>query len=431
MKKIDKKTVEAIRRSIEWMVENSTTDDDGKIKTTVTLPFFFANELLNNYLPTDLSIPERTRRKAVFLALQRWMKHKKYSEDPDPVVALQHAYNTEIRILKRNCTTYTILMFLNVGSTSIDGFKSFSIIGDSLRFRKWNELTDLDIEETWKEVALKDRSNPILWDIGEDRPHPNISRFSPITLEVNTFGPEAAIEIASDRVDILRSIFNIPGTLGGFSYFRSLPKALSQILPSPIYAIYDENGQKVSIYYTIEKYDYKDEKIPTQRKESINYLLSLFTTKPQPSSSLYYLLNVIRQYQKALDISLPQTAYLAMWQVLENGISLGDTINLNREIEARVSVLVELEPLFKDILHLLTKQRNDLVHSGIFPERGDDIFFILKIITDAVIRSLIHLTHHYPEIAELRDYIRFACLGDQDISRKKRVIEKIIESRKK
>lgn len=92
---------------------------------------------------------------------------------------------------------------------------------------------------------------------------------------------------------------------------------------------------------------------------------------------------------------------------------------------------MELEPLFKDILHLLTKQRNDLVHSGIFPERGDDIFFILKIITDAVIRSLIHLTHHYPEIAELRDYIRFACLGDQDISRKKRVIEKIIESRKK
>jgi len=429
MKKKERNKVEAIRRSIEWFVDNSTVGDDGGIKIKATVPYYVANELLNNYLPDDISIPERTRKKAIFLAVRRWMRYKKYREHPDPVVALQQAYNTELKILKRKCTTYTILMFLNVDSTSIEDFNNISIIGDSLRFRNWNELTDLDTEKTWKEVRFYDRSNPILWDIGEDILFPDTSKFSSITIEVNTFGPEAAIEIASDRVDILRSFFNMPGTLGSFTYFRSQPKTLSNILPSPIYAIFGKSGQLVNVYYTIEKYDYKKKKIPAQRKDSINYLLSLFATEPQSSSTLNHLLNVIRQYQKALDISLPQTAYLAMWQVLENGISLGDTINDNQQIEARVSVLVELEPLFKDVLHLLTQHRNDLVHSGVFPEHGDNIFFILKIITDAMIRSLIRLAHPFPETAELREYLRFASLGDKDISRKKQVIEKIIESR--
>ncbi len=310
--------------------------------------------------------------------MRRWLKHKKYFEHPDPVTALHLAYDTELKILERKNSIYSILMFLNVDSTSINGIKSFSIIGDLLKFKDWNELKDFDIEKIWKEVGFHDRSNPILREIEENRFFPNSFNFSPIILEINTYSQEAAIEIANDRVDILRSIFNISVILGGFTYFRSQPKALSKILPSPIYAIFNERGHLDNVYYTTEKYDYTREKIPEERKDSINYLLSIFATEPNPSSSLYFLLNIIRQYQKALDISLPQTAYLAMWQVLESSISMGDTINLNREIEARVSVLVELDPLIKDVLHVLTHQRNDLVHSGIFPERGDDLFFILK-----------------------------------------------------
>ncbi len=428
MSKIDRRKAEAIRRSIEWIVDHSTVGDNVEIKITVALPYLVASELLNNYLPADKSIPERTRRKAISLAVRRWLKYKKYYEHPDPVVALQQAYDTELRILSRQRRSYTVLMFLNIDSKSLDNFGEISVLGDVLIHPTWNELTELDINQVWKQVSLYDRSNQIIRDLGKGRFYPNSVLFSPIIFKINTFGPEAAIEVASDRIDILRCIFNLPNVLGNFFIFRSTPSALSKILPSPIYAIFDNTGQLVNVYHTIEKYKYKKERISVDQEESIRYLLALFAAIPQSDSSLHYLLSVMRQYQKALDISLPQTAYLAMWQVLERSVSLGDTIN-NREIEGRTSVLVELDPLFKDALHLLVKHRNDLVHSGVFPEHGDNIFFILKVITDAVISRLIQLTQQFQKTVELREYIRLATLSNKDLARKRQIIEKIIELR--
>ncbi len=82
------------------------------------------------------------------------------------------------------------------------------------------------------------------------------------------------------------------------------------------------------------------------------------------------------------------------------------------------------------MIEIIIHKRNKLVHSGKFLEDGDRIFFILKLITDSIIRRFIYLGDRYPTLPELKDYVSFTSLGDGDLERKQTVICKINEERK-
>ena len=82
------------------------------------------------------------------------------------------------------------------------------------------------------------------------------------------------------------------------------------------------------------------------------------------------------------------------------------------------------------MIEIIIDKRNRLVHSGKFLEDGDRIFFILKLITDSIIRRFIYLADRYPTLPELKDYVSFSSLGDSDLARKQAVIEKITKERK-
>jgi hypothetical protein len=119
-----------------------------------------------------------------------------------------------------------------------------------------------------------------------------------------------------------------------------------------------------------------------------------------------------------------------MWQVIENGVGLGQKLRLNRDIERRINALLDLNPIQRDMLRLLIQQRNDLVHSGLYQQHGDRIFFLLKSITDSVVRRLIMLADTFETIMEMRDFIKYQSLSDKELTRKKHVIEKIEVYRK-
>lgn len=426
------KKINAIIKCLEHIEENSSTSSDGKPTISVDIIYDFVKEILREYISFGDNIPEGTKRRIVFSAQMRWLKYKKVGKSSQKLQLFLRAVEVEVAKIKRQQSKYTVLMFLNVDLQSIADFGKVNILGDSITFISWQDVSNLHVSNLWQEVKIQDRDNPILWDIPDlNQPTPDFGKFAPLLFEVNTFGPEAAIEIASDRIDLLRVILNVPSVLGGYTYFRSKPKALSKVLPSPIYVIIDEERKKTSIYYTVEKYDYTQERIPIARIPSIQFLLSKCTTVPFINSSWGYILNIFRLYQKSLDTLTVETAYLTMWQVLENCIGFGEELTRNRDIQSRISVFVKLDPISIEIIDILIDRRNRLVHSGKFLDDGDHLLFILKLITDSVVRSMISLADKYPTLAELKEYVAFSSLGSDDLERKKSVIEKITEMRKK
>ncbi len=428
---IPDKKINAIIKCLNH-IENASISSDGKPSISINVLYYFAQEILNAYIPFDANIPERTKRRIVFSAVMRWLKYKKTRNHSLKLYSFQRAIETEIVRINKKLSKYSVLMFLNIDPHSITEFPNVEILGDTLTFISWEDVSAMDTKDLWQEVKIQNRDNPILWDIPDlMQPSPDIGKFTPILFEINTYGPEAAFEIAADRIDLLRVFLNLPSTLGGFTYFRSEPKALSEIPPTPIYVIFDQEGKRVTFYFTIEKYDYKLVKISSNRKSSVQYLLSKFVSKPISKSSWEYVLNILRQYQKALDASITEFAFLAMWQVFENSIGFEEEMIRNREIQSRVSVFVRLDPISIEILDILIDKRNKFVHSGKYLEDGDHLFFIMKLFTDSIVRSLISYSEKFKTISELREFVSFSSLGDDDLKRKLTVIEKIEEARSK
>ena len=421
----------AILNCLNHIEENATISADGKPSITMDILIDFAEEILSEYLPVSENFPERTKKGIVFSAQMRWLKYKKTTNPEQKLNLFVRALKFEIANLEKRKSEYRVLMFLNVDPSTISEFAQVNLLGETLSLISWNDVKGMDTSDLWQEVKFQDRNNPLLWDIPDlNKPAPDAVSFTPFLFVTKTYGPEAAVEIASNRMDLFRAILNIPSSLGQYTHFRSQPKALSEILPSPIYVIFDEHGKRKSIYFTIEKYEYKQKKIPNDRISSIRFLISKITVDHATNTTWSYLINILRLYQKALDTTTTEAAFLTMWQVLENCIGLGEELTRNRDIQSRLSVFLQADPIALEMIDIIIDKRNRLVHSGKFLEDGDRIFFILKLITDSIIRRFIYLADRYPTLPELKDYVSFSSLGDSDLARKQAVIEKITEERK-
>lgn len=420
----------AILNCLNHIEENATISADGKPSITMDILIDFAEEILSEYLPVSENFPERTKKGIVFSAQMRWLKYKKTTNPEQKLNLFVRALKFEFANLEKRKSDYRVLMFLNVDPSTISEFAQVNLLGETLSLISWNDVDGMDTSELWQEVKFHDRNNSILWDIPDlIKPAPDVVLFTPFLFVTKTYGPEAAVEIASNRMDHFRAILNIPSSLGQYTHFRSQPKALSEILPSPIYVIFDEHGKKKSIYFTIEKYEYKQKKIPNDRISSIRFLLSKITVDLAANSTWNYLINILRLYQKALDTTTTEAAFLTMWQVLENCIGLGEELTRNRDIQSRLSIFLQADPITLEMIDIIIDKRNRLVHSGKFLEDGDRIFFILKLITDSIIRRFIYLADRYPTLPELKDYVSFSSLGDSDLARRQAVIGKITEER--
>lgn len=429
MPSLENQKAASIIRCLKHIEENEVSSGNGNSSIMVDALYFFTEEIFREVVPGGQGFPERTWRGIISKAQFRWLKYKKTDSDKRKLSLFLQAIRVEIAKAKKS--HYLVLMFLNIDHQSIPDYKSVKILDNAIRFISWQEVSALDVKGLWEEFYYRDRKNQLVNKYGEDKkPLPDYMTFTPVLLETETWGPEAAVEIGSDCIDLVRAVFNIPYTLGGFTFFSSQPQALSKVLPSPAYVIFTDDGKRDSVYYTIELFHYKKEKIDQRKKISFDYLLSKISVPPPENSSWKYLLDVLRLYQKCLDISSTEIAFLTMWQVLEKSVCLGDEWTKNRDIQKRASVFVKMDPISLDMLNIVISQRNKFVHFGQYLEKGDAMFSNLKLITDAVIRSFIYLADQYPTLQELKEYVSLSTLGDSDLERKKYVIEKILSQRK-
>jgi hypothetical protein len=92
----DQNRDDAIIRSLQTLDRESNIGDDGSVKTTVTIDSHIADEILLRYVHIPDEVPERTRKCILLSAFHRWMKYKKYRDNPDLVAAFQEAVQVEL-----------------------------------------------------------------------------------------------------------------------------------------------------------------------------------------------------------------------------------------------------------------------------------------------------------------------------------------------
>lgn len=419
---ISDKHKDLCQHGLQWLRENSCLSAEGKMQTDLSVASMAAEELIASSVKIEPDFPERTKRRVIRLALNRWRRCKKYFDARDQVQAFQDALAVEIRFLERKAIQYTILMFLNLDPPS--GFESLAVRGHTLQFRTWGELDNLSIADLWKEVRFKDRENPII-RIYDGKAYPRIRDFTPVTLELETYDVPAAVEIASERLDLLRAVLNfLPAIRVKFRWGK--PQPLSKFLPSPIYGVFDRNGVLLAPYYTIERYKYKyhRQRIEEQDREAITELLQ--TINQAQEGSVSYLILKLLLYQQALDLTDHRAIYLALWQVLETAVERGEG-----KIESRIKALTQPDEFLEAVLESLAEHRNRLVHSGVFPKGVENLVFILKGFVDFAIRRIIYLSKHLSTESELGEFLKHLTLGDSTLERRRKVIGFIQSQRSK
>ena len=85
-------------------------------------------------------------------------------------------------------------MFLNVDRNSIKDFWNISLLGHLLKLISWNEVSKFGIHNLWEIINLQTNNNSILIkEIETNKATPDISTFTPVLYDVETFNSRCSI----------------------------------------------------------------------------------------------------------------------------------------------------------------------------------------------------------------------------------------------
>ena len=417
----DKNKNVSIIQCLDSIKKKSYQSADKDYKIPFDTEFLYLKEILFDYIPLDKDIPERIRRKIINLAIKRWLNYKNTNNVKKTLSLFALALNTELTHLKKQQSKYSVLMFLNLDLTKLIGQEQLKILGEELRFISWEEVYRYDVKNLWGDLYLNTRSPLVVKHPDGKHYYPNSSTFNPVLIEINTYNPDAALDLAFERINLLRALINFSYNFGVVYFIPIRSVILSVIMPSPLYVIFDEDGKNVFSYVVNEKFDYKNLSIQKERSKLFHHLLPKYADKLIFKDIWGYIRDGLIAYQNALDAHTIESAFLSMWQVLENFLTFGNVQTNNKQIKSRINIFIKPKNLiWKELINIFIDKRNELVHSGRFYEEGDHFFFALKDITDNVFIKLIKLTEYFSTIDEFKEYLVHMSLGDTDLERKKR-----------
>jgi hypothetical protein len=205
------------------------------------------------------------------------------------------------------------------------------------------------------------------------------------------------------------------------------PKPLGVSLPPPIYGVFQAGGDYETLYYTIERYDYKAIKFERDSGLLVEKLLRHIATASEEMQSL--LIEVLLKYGQAMDTMDWRSAFLALWQILE-AVSLQTSASLKmKEVVKRIGNLIGAKPPMKDLIDSVAQSRHLLVHQGKFSEEGLVEVNFLKIIAEAAINALFVNAKRFPTRSLLEEFYKHATLGNSVLRTRRKVIGKILSSR--
>jgi len=428
MKTLSKKDSSKVKESLEFILNNSVNEITGELSFIVTIEYEFAIEIITKTLPELNDFLDMTKNDLVLKTIKRYISYKKYHENPDLLKAYRDALSLEIKRVKKKYSKYTILMFLNLNQNSIKAYSEFIVLGNKLKPMDFKNINYIDINLAWNWLGRLKRLDDSLIEIGDSRYLPTPIKFTPIVVDIFSYEPRAATQTAIKSFNLLRCFFHAPLMKDEYTFLVADSLPMSKILPSPYYLIFDDNGKLLKLYSTKEHNFYSVFTPPRKQYAVVSELLKIYKDRDNNNYLLTHLMKILQLYQNALDGKGYTNVFLALWQVLERGVTIGNERLKFDEITSRINNLLGLEKLFKFGFNLVFDYRNKIIHSGDLPEIGAsvNIYKIAKLLVDFSIKRLYSLSEEYSTRAELIEYLNLVGKEDSALIRTKSIIEKII-----
>jgi hypothetical protein len=155
----------------------------------------------------------------------------------------------------------------------------------------------------------------------------------------------------------------------------------------------------------------------------------LFKTDPIENSLQKLISEALLKYGQSLDSLDWEDNFLKLWRVLEL-ITFYPELNSIEKSANRIKIIYSRSPLWKYNIDSICDLRNMLVHKGIYPGEGVEQLSILKVIVENWIWQLVIFCRHFKNVGDLRIFYELDSVTTENLKKKIKVIEKILEFRK-
>lgn len=241
--------------------------------------------------------------------------------------------------------------------------------------------------------------------------HLKSSRYLTVTVTTRGRSVHAGVESALNALNLLRGLWSLFATYGSWrlTMGQTAREPLGVIHTGPIHTLHTPDGHPVGDVFWYDP-DFTEDRplfdakgdwstIEKNRRFAMDQLGVLKYSRDLESLFL--------RYAAALDQPNPDLAFLQMWSILEK---ITDTVGANYDETIKRTLWLysaESRPVVKDMLEALRHRRNQYVHSGRAPEKGDQVAYLIKDIIDP---HLVKLVQNRFEVESLREYGEFLSL---------------------
>lgn len=324
------------------------------------------------------------------------------------------------RYLNRPEQTYRIVLPLNVRESSTSrrgeirvGEVSFMVLG-------WREVQDSTQFTEWLNAAQ---------GVGLPSASALFHNFTPLVVTVRAKSADEAFEACYDQFELLRATLNLEAFYRHTRQFGRR-KPLSKCQPPPVYGIFEADGTYKHFYYEEgETRDYKQFALSSEELDRKQNLLDELTRNTAETSVEAVVAKTVWRYGEALDTSDWPKCYLTLWWALEH-LTFCSTGNYsNKAVRSRAMALLGNDRFLADVLDVCLERRNQLVHTGVFPDEGLAAVNMLKMVVEACINAVYRLRHVCSDWAALETYYENVSANNATLERRAQVIKAIQRQR--
>ncbi len=229
--------------------------------------------------------------------------------------------------------------------------------------------------------------------------------YASVRVHVREREETAAVDLALDRLDLWRSIWNFFLNSGRWRVSSHQDKPLNALVLGPIHTLHLPDGKPATDTIWWEP-SYVEPLQPAKLDSNLDELRKFERTVRERLRRSYLraaLERLLIRYVRALDESDKNAAFLKLWGVLEE---LTNTGKASYSVTVRRAAFLWPEPLFRRrLLEHLRELRNRMVHQGHSPDDGERMAQQLKVHVEALLRFLLQRPRLFKSMDEVGHFL--------------------------
>ena len=328
--------------------------------------------------------------------------------------------------LKQPRKKYYVVFTNNVKYSSYRGKRLFRVLNTPIKIHNFSYINrNFQFEKkTWDDLRL--------YDLFDENAMFNLMGFSYFVIEENAVDENSAFYLANRKKELLRAILNYCETYMKVEYRYGKQAPLSEIQPSKLTFIFDEEKKYRTFWYTTGEFEYRMVRLERRVLDGCLSLLKKFNSL-KDNELKDILIESLLRYNYALDEYISGSTFIYFWQILEY-IALNHLYDITqKDVCNRIKTITAIRgtrEVWRDIVDAIYEKRNYLIHEGRISDYTMDDINLIRLICQLAVDFLFYFTNKLESKERLDFFYRNYNLNRKDFRRRKEVLKHIKKLRK-